>query len=239
MTKKETKTTKEISFSEMRKEWWKLSRTQGKAGTFLLITLLIYLIFFGIWIVDGILCEIFWIEWESIIPDFIVDIISIIFSIWFLAFTLDIINWIDARIKNFWEGMTWDRIWKGVLCSFLQSIFIILWILCLIIPGIFVSVRLIFALYAVIDKWLDPVEAIKYSWNITKWHFREIIWFEFYFLFFNILWMLCFIVWLIRTWPMTQLATARYYKLLSEIYEENNPKENNPKENKSEKNKDK
>jgi len=232
MTKKETKTTKEISFSEMRKEWRKISRTQGKAGMFLLITLLIYLIFFGIWIIDWILWEILWIEWESVIPNFVTNIISIIFSIWILAFTLDLINWIDAKIKNFWEWMTRDRIWKGVLCSILTSIFTIIWFILLIIPWIIIWVRLMFVLYAIIDKWLDPIEAIKYSWNITKWHFREIIWFEFYFLFFNIIWMLCLIVWLIRTWPMSQLATARYYKLLSEIYEENNLTENKLKENK-------
>ncbi len=209
----------------MRKEWRKISRTNGKAGTFLLISLIVFLIYFGIWILDNVLCEILWIEWDNLIPNFITNILSIIFSIWILSFTIDLINWIDAKVKNFWDWMTRDRIRKGVLWAILTSIFIILWFLILIIPWIIVSVRLTFVLYAVIDKWLDPIEAIKYSRNITKWHFREIVWFNLYFLFFNIIGMLCLLIWLIRTWPMTQLATARYYKLLSEIYEENKPKE--------------
>ena len=226
MTRKETKTNKKISFSEMRKEWRRISRKDGKARTFLVISLIIFIIFLGIWIIDSILGEMLWTDGEPIIPNFVINIISTIMSIWTLAFTLDLINWIDAKIKNFWNGMTRDRIWKGILCSILTTIFIIVWLILLIIPWIIVSVRLKFALYAIIDKWLDPIEAIKYSWNITKWHFREIIWFEFYFLFFNIIWMLCLIVWLIRTWPMAQLATARYYKLLSEIYEEKEIKTN-------------
>lgn len=205
----------------MRKEWRKISRWKSKARTFLLITLIIYWISFILWIIDGIVCDILWIEWDSIIPNLVTNILWIIFSIWILSFTLDLINWIDAKVKNFWAGITRDRTRKWVLWAILTWILVVLWFLALIIPGIIVSVRLTFVLYAVIDKWLDPTEAIKYSWNITKWHFREIIWFNFYFLFFNILWMLCLIIWLIRTWPMTQLATARYYKLLSEIYEEN------------------
>lgn len=232
MTQKQTKTNKEISFSEMRKEWWEISRTNGKAWTFLLISLIIFGIFFGIWVIDVLLGELIWTNKESVIPNFVTNIISITLSIWTLAFTLDLINWIDAKIKNFWDGMTRDRIWKGVVASILSGLLILAWLVLFIIPGIIISVRLIFVLYAVIDKWLDPIQALEYSWKITKWHFREIIWFEFYFLFFNIVWMLCLIVWLIRTWPMTQLATARYYKLLSEIYEENKPKENKAEEKK-------
>lgn len=232
MTQKQTKTNKEISFSEMRKEWWEISRTYGKAWTFLLISLIIFGIFFGIWVIDVLLGELIWTNGESVIPNFVTNIISITLSIWTLAFTLDLINWIDAKIKNFWDGMTRDRIWKGVVASILSGLLILAWLVLFIIPGIIISVRLIFVLYAVIDKWLDPIQALEYSWKITKWHFREIIWFEFYFLFFNIVWMLCLIVWLIRTWPMTQLATARYYKLLSEIYEENKPKENKAEEKK-------
>lgn len=232
MTQKQTKTNKEISFSEMRKEWWEISRTYGKAWTFLLISLIIFGIFFGVWVIDVLLGELIWTNGESVIPNFVTNIISITLSIWTLAFTLDLINWIDAKIKNFWDGMTRDRIWKGVVASILSGLLILAWLVLFIIPGIIISVRLMFVLYAVIDKWLDPIQALEYSWKITKWHFREIIWFEFYFLFFNIVWMLCLIVWLIRTWPMTQLATARYYKLLSEIYEENKPKENKAEEKK-------
>lgn len=219
-TKESAKTsTQEISFSEMRKEWWKISWTNGKAWTFLVIWLIIFGITFGIWLFDGLLCAMLWIEWDSLLPDLVYNVISIIFSIWLIAFWFDLINWIDAKVKDYWNWLTRDRIWRGVLCSILSWVFIGLWILLFVIPWIIISVRLKFVIFAVIDKWLDPVEAIKYSREITKWHFREIIGFDFYFLFYNILWMLCLFIWLIRTWPMTQLAMTRYYKLLSETYD--------------------
>lgn len=221
-TKKSSKELiKEISFSEMRKEWWKISWTNQKALTFLAISLIIFGITFGIWLLDGILCYALGIEWDSLLPSLVYNVISIIFSIWLLAFWFELINWRDVKVKDYWKWLTRDRIWKWVLGSMLAWVFVALGLLLFIIPWIIISVRLKFIIFAIIDKWLDPVEAVKYSRNITKWHFWEIIGFDFYFLFFNIIWMLCLIVWLIRTWPMTQLATTRYYKVLSAMYDNN------------------
>ena len=201
----------------MRKEGWKISWTYQKGPYYLLIWLLICWIFLLIWLLDGIISIALWVD--SLVPSLVTNILSIIFSIWVLAYTFDLLNWIDAKIKNFWKWMTRNRIRSGVLWSILTCIFIWIWFILLIIPWIIVSVRLLFVLYAIVDKWLDPIEAIQYSWNITKWHFREIIWFELYFLFYNLIGILCLWIWLIRTWAMTQLATARYYKTLSELYD--------------------
>ncbi len=40
----------------------------------------------------------------------------------------------------------------------------------LIIPGIIVSVRLVFVSYLVMDEGLNPIEAVETSWKITKGH---------------------------------------------------------------------
>lgn len=217
-TKENKNEAKLISFSDMRKEWWKISWTYQKGPYFFLIGLMICGIFRWIWILDGIISYALWVD--TLVPGLLINILWIIFSIWVIAYTFDLINWIDAKIKNFWKWMTWDRIRSGVLWSILSWILIFIWFILLIIPWIIVSVRLIFVLYAIIDKLMDPIEAIKYSWKITKWHFREIVWFELYFMLYNFIGMLCLWVWLIRTWPMTQLATVRYYKLLSEAYDQ-------------------
>ncbi len=221
MTEGQEKATKAISFPEMRKEWRRISRTNGKARTFLLIEIIIYAIFCVIWFSFWIIAWITWLS-ENIIFDQFMNIlwyaIEILSTLWIISIGLELINWINAEIKDYFKAYTRDRIRKYLLWTILLSAIISLWIVCLIIPWIIAAVRLKFTLYAVIDKWLDPVEAIKYSRNITKWHFREIIWFDLYLLFFNILWMLCIFIGLIWTIPMTQLATTKYYKILSESY---------------------
>jgi len=223
MTKEEIKTTKEISYSEMRKEWRKISRTNGKAWTFFLVWLIIYAISYAIWFTCGISAWIFWFS-DSIIFDQFMNIlwytVEILSALWIISISLNIINWANSKVNDYFKSYTRDRIWKFFLWTLLVSALIVVWFMCLIIPWIIVAVRLKFTVFSIIDKWLDPVEAIKYSRTITKWHFREIVWFDLYFFLFNILWMLCLLIWLIWTIPMYQLATARYYKLLSENNEE-------------------
>jgi hypothetical protein len=215
---------KEIVYSELRKEWWRISWKESKAVTYLLISLVIWLIYFGLGTIDFLFWKLTWLEWEWILPGLVYDVIGFIFAFWFVAISLDFINWISVKFKNFWEHLTRDRIRKCVLCSFLVSIIIAVWFLLLIIPWIYFACRLKFVIYSIVEKWLDPIEAIEYSWNITKWHVWEIFWFDLYFFFFNLIWLLCLIVWLVRTVPMYQLATARYYKLLCEMYKKTGPK---------------
>ncbi len=219
VTKENNQEKKVIRFSDIRKEWWKISRTNWKARQYFLIYLIIFGIFLWVWLLDRLLCYIIWIEWDSLIPDIFYNILSQIFALWTLAFSFALIRWIDAKVGTFWNSLTRDRIWKWVLWMILYWTFIGIWFIFLIIPWIILSVRLRFLLCAVIDKEMDPLEAIKYSWNITKWHFREIVRFDIYFWFFNLLWMLCLFIWLVWTIPMTQLAMVRYYMSLCELYE--------------------
>jgi uncharacterized membrane protein len=40
----------------------------------------------------------------------------------------------------------------------------------LIIPGIIIGCRLVFVSYIVMDKKLDPIEAVELSWKLTRGH---------------------------------------------------------------------
>lgn len=55
-----------------------------------------------------------------------------------------------------------------VLANFLYMAIIMIGFLLLIIPGIILAIRLSFVPYLVMDEKLDPVEAIKTSWGMTK-----------------------------------------------------------------------
>jgi uncharacterized membrane protein len=57
-----------------------------------------------------------------------------------------------------------------VLANLLVIALIILGMFALIIPGIIIACRLSFVSYIVMDKKLDPIEAVELSWKLTRGH---------------------------------------------------------------------
>jgi uncharacterized membrane protein len=89
-------------------------------------------------------------------------------------------------------------------------------LLLLIIPGIFFGIRLKYATYLVIDKNLGPLEAIKGSWKITRGNVWNLFFLSILLGLINLLGLLCLVIGLFITVPLSMLATAFVYrKLLS------------------------
>lgn len=200
----------------------------------------IFLIMFWIGIVVGLLDWIISaVRWWSIFG----YVVGMILGIWLLWFSINVANWLMQKIWDFFHEITWDRIWKifcvtvmicvimfipsGLFTQFILQLvsdssanllFLGFWIVLFAI-WFFVCTRLGFAQYVVVDKWYWLWESLIYSRNITRWHFWEILLFGLYFLAINILWMLCILVWLVWTVPMTLASTAKYYNILSGLYE--------------------
>ena len=57
-----------------------------------------------------------------------------------------------------------------VLANLLVFALVILGLFALIIPGIIIACRLVFVSYIIMDKKLDPIEAVELSWKLTKGH---------------------------------------------------------------------
>lgn len=206
-----------VSLSTYSKWSWDLVWRKWYAWKYFVIFLIAFVGCILTIIIDMLINAAMWIEWEDMITPF-TSILLFLFKIGVLGFSLHIAKWIMQRIGDFFHEITWNRIWKIFLWNIVMKLIVILWLFLLIIPWIFFAVRLNFLMYAVVDKWYWPIDALVYSRNITKWHFWEIVLFDFYFFAINILWMLCIIVGLIWTIPMTSIATAKYYHILSELY---------------------
>ena len=71
----------------------------------------------------------------------------------------------EMLIKGFWQNYL-----HIVLANLLVTALIVLGCFALIIPGIIVACRLVFVSYIVMDKKLDPIEAVELSWRLTRGH---------------------------------------------------------------------
>lgn len=71
----------------------------------------------------------------------------------------------ELLLKGFWENYL-----SIILANLLVTALIILGCIALIIPGIIIACRLAFVSYLVMDKKLDPIEAVEQSWKLTRGH---------------------------------------------------------------------
>ena len=71
----------------------------------------------------------------------------------------------ELLLKGFWENYL-----NIILANLLVVALVILGCIALIIPGIIIGCRLAFVSYLVMDKKLDPIEAVEQSWKLTRGH---------------------------------------------------------------------
>jgi len=57
-----------------------------------------------------------------------------------------------------------------VLANLLVFALVVLGLFALIVPGIIIGCRLVFVSYIIMDKKLDPIEAVELSWKLTRGH---------------------------------------------------------------------
>jgi len=71
----------------------------------------------------------------------------------------------ELLIKGFWENYL-----NSILANLMVFALVVLGLFALIVPGIIIGCRLAFTGYIVMDKKLDPIEAVELSWKLTKGH---------------------------------------------------------------------
>jgi len=214
-------------FKALKKWSWNLVWNNKYGWRFFVIYLIMGWIGLVMSLLDLWLNYSLWIQEDWYSLNLFSSIADIILTVWLFWFAVNIAKWLFQKVGDFFHAITWDRIWKYFVWGLLYGLIVCCGFVLLIIPWIIFSTRFSLFTYAVIDKWYWPIDALKYSWRITKWRFWEIIWLWVYFWLINILWLLCLVVGLIWTSAMTTIASARYYRLLSNLYEKNLKLSNN------------
>ncbi|MBE3596173.1 MAG: glycerophosphoryl diester phosphodiesterase membrane domain-containing protein [Hydrogenibacillus sp.] len=103
--------------------------------------------------------------------------------------------------------------WKYLLAGTIYTLIISLGLLLLLIPGIFLAVRLGFWPYAIADG-RGVLESLSYSWNLTKGHFWSLLGLYLLAVVIILIGVLLLVIGVIPATILVYAMTAQYYVLL-------------------------
>ena len=112
-----------------------------------------------------------------------------------------------------WEGL-WEpkHFWRMLGATILQGIIIVVGFILLIIPGIIAALLLCFTQLSVVDKMLNPIDALKHSFTMAKGHLLQLFLFMLCLVLLNIVGAILLLVGLLVTVPVTLIAVAHVYR---------------------------
>ncbi|MBI2022461.1 hypothetical protein HYS97_01275 [Candidatus Daviesbacteria bacterium] len=113
---------------------------------------------------------------------------------------------------------------KYFLSSFLYGLITGVGLILLIIPGIYLALRLQFYSYLIVDKGFGPLQALKESWKLTKGKVIKLLLYGLLTIGLYLLGVAALIVGILVAVPITMLALAHIYRQLLQ----NNPPQPQP-----------
>jgi uncharacterized membrane protein len=137
--------------------------------------------------------------------------VNLIIGIGLIHITL---KFIDNQKPKYKDLFYYKPIVNYFLASLLEGLIVVGGFILLIIPGIFFALRLQYTGYLVVDKNMGPVEAVKTSWKITRGNAWNLFFFGILLFLVNILGVLCLLIGLFVTVPLSMLATTFVYRKL-------------------------
>ena len=105
--------------------------------------------------------------------------------------------------------------WPYLLSSIYYGLIVLAGTILLIIPGVIWAIRYQFFGYLIVDRGLKPKDALAKSKEITQGNWGKLFLFGLSLMLLNLVGLLAFLVGLLVTIPMSLLATAKVYQLLS------------------------
>ena len=152
----------------------------------------------------------------------------------FLAFVVGIIGYVVQSVVSLgWTRITlklhdgqgvemsdliepYPLIWKYIGASILAGIAIAIGFLILVVPGVYLAIRLGFFPYAIVDGGSGPVEALQKSWELTRGSVLHLLGLGIVFALVNFVGVLALGIGLLVSIPVTAIAMAYVYRRLPE-----------------------
>ena len=120
----------------------------------------------------------------------------------------------DVSTATLWDLWNPKPFWRYAGTTIVSLLIILIGLVLLIVPGIIAMIALMFTSYLVVDRSLQPIEAIKESARITKGNRMELFLFVLAIIGISILGILCFVVGILVAVPVAALAAAHAYRTL-------------------------
>lgn len=152
--------------------------------------------------------------WENLIV-IALEIVGDIFSLGFIIFLLNSIRRAAPVWGNLLDGF--GMIWRFIALSILQWVFVFLWSLLLVVPGIIASYRYRMAVYLLIDHpEMSPMDCIRESKRMMVGHKGELFTLDLSFIGWSLLCNIPFVGYAAMVWvvPYTETVYAMYYDAL-------------------------
>lgn len=118
----------------------------------------------------------------------------------------------SVSLKDLWNPKPF---WRFLGTNVLVGIAVLIGFILIVIPGIIASLALMFAQYAVIDKGLNPIAAMKESMRLTKGKRWKLLGFVLALVLVNLVGVIALIVGLFVSVPVSIFAAVHMYRSLS------------------------
>lgn len=145
--------------------------------------------------------------------EFLLNAVMTIVSVGFIIFLLNTVRGVGACMENLLDGFAF--FWKIILISILESIFVALWSLLLVVPGFIAVYRYRMAYYILIDHpEYSPLQCIRESKRMMHGHKRELFGLDLSFTGWWLLGLMPIVGYLVQIWtkPYFGLTYALYYE---------------------------
>jgi len=143
----------------------------------------------------------------------IASVVNIVVGMGWVAVTLRIVDGQDASIENLIDPL--PNLVSYVIASIICGVIIGIGFIILIIPGIYLAIRLSPVSFVVVDTGAGPIAALSRAWDITRGNELNLFLFAIVAVVINFVGMLLFGIGLLATAPITALAYAYIYRRIS------------------------
>lgn len=139
-------------------------------------------------------------------------VVNILLSMGVLLIVLRVHDGIEAHYADLVEPI--PQFWKYVLATVVSTFLVVLGLLFFIVPGIVLQIAFSMALYSILDKNYGPIEALTYSYRITRGHRLNLFLFMIILALLNMCGLFAFGFGLLVTIPISLLSLVWVYRWL-------------------------
>ncbi|MGE5372472.1 MAG: hypothetical protein ACM3QZ_10840 [Solirubrobacterales bacterium] len=152
---------------------------------------------------------------KSIITNIVSLLVGLFFQISITIIALKIMAGEAPVFSDIFQG--YKSFLNVLIDYFIVFIVVVIGLIFLIIPGIYLALRLQFYMYFILDKGMAPIDALKASWAATQDQTMNLFILGLALIGINLLGLICLVVGLLVTIPLSVLASALVYTKLSSL----------------------